>query len=126
MLTKIGATKQLRTGVQQHLNELSKQLDVNISITDVDRFGMIIFSIMFINFFLIYKMDVLLPKQLYHHTQVDKILLSLFTGQNPILENKPQLTVLVETQKKKEKDCFKPLGIVEETLPVVLSGPKKM
>ena len=51
MLTKIGATKQLRAGVQQHLNELSKQLDVNISIADVDRFGMIIFSIMFINFF---------------------------------------------------------------------------
>ena len=51
MLTKIGATNQLRTGVQQHLNELSKQLDVNISIGDVDRFGMIIFSIMFIFFF---------------------------------------------------------------------------
>ena len=50
MITKMGSTKQLRTGVQQHLNELSKQLSVNISIVEVDRFGMIIFSIMFVNF----------------------------------------------------------------------------
>ena len=39
MLTKDGASEQLRIGVQQEMDELTEQLDVNISIFEVDRFG---------------------------------------------------------------------------------------
>ena len=39
MITKDGASEQLRIGVQQEMDELTEQLDVNISIVEVDRFG---------------------------------------------------------------------------------------
>ena len=39
MMTKDGASEQLRIGVQQKMDELTEQLDVNISIVEVDRFG---------------------------------------------------------------------------------------
>ena len=39
MMTKDEASEQLRIGVQQQMSELSEQLQVNISIVEVDRFG---------------------------------------------------------------------------------------
>ena len=39
MMTKDGASEQLRIEVQQEMNKLSEQLEVNISIVEVDRFG---------------------------------------------------------------------------------------
>ena len=39
MMTKDGASEQLRIQVQQEMNKLSEQLKVNISIVEVDRFG---------------------------------------------------------------------------------------
>ena len=39
MMTKDGASEQLRIEVQQEMDELIEQLDVNISIVEVDRFG---------------------------------------------------------------------------------------
>ena len=41
MLTKDGASEQLKIGVQEEMDELTEQLDVNISIVEVDRFGKI-------------------------------------------------------------------------------------
>ena len=123
LLTKNGATEQLKKHVQHHMIKFGEQLGVNILIVEVDRFGKITIQL-YLLFFLIYKMAVLLLKQLYHHILVIRILTSLFIGLNPILEKRSYLTVLVETQKI--KDCFKPLDIVEETLPVVQSGLKKM
>ena len=87
ILTKNGATNQLKKGLQQHMYKLGEQFGVNISIVEVNRFGKIIIQLEFVNFVSTYKMAVLLLKQLYHHTLVDKILISLFIGQNPILEN---------------------------------------
>ena len=39
MMTTDGASEQLRIEVQQEMNKLSEQLEVNISIVEVDRFG---------------------------------------------------------------------------------------
>ena len=39
MMTKDEASEQLRIEVQQEMDELIEQLDVNISIVEVDRFG---------------------------------------------------------------------------------------
>ena len=39
MITKDGASEQLRIGVQQQMSELSEALGVNISIVKVERFG---------------------------------------------------------------------------------------
>ena len=41
LLTKNGATEQLKRGVQHHMIKLGEQLHVNISIVEVDRFGKI-------------------------------------------------------------------------------------
>ena len=40
LVTKNEATEQLRVGVQQQLAALSVQINVNISLHEVDRFGM--------------------------------------------------------------------------------------
>ena len=40
LVTKNEATEQLRVGVQQQLAALSVQMNVNISLDEVDRFGM--------------------------------------------------------------------------------------
>ena len=39
MMTKDGASEQLRIGVQQQMDELSGQIGMNISIVEVERFG---------------------------------------------------------------------------------------
>ena len=39
MMTKDGASEQLRIGVQQQMDELSGLIGVNISIVEVERFG---------------------------------------------------------------------------------------
>ena len=45
MMTKFGASEQLRIGVQQEMDELIEQLGDNISIVEVDRFGRTMFKI---------------------------------------------------------------------------------
>ena len=45
MMTKFGASEQLRIGVQQEMDELGVQLGDNISIVEVNRFGRTMFKI---------------------------------------------------------------------------------
>ena len=45
MLTKDGASEQLRIGVQQEMDELSGQIGINISIVEVERFGKTVLKI---------------------------------------------------------------------------------
>ena len=40
LVTKDGATEQLRVRVQQQLAALSEQININISLIEVNRFGM--------------------------------------------------------------------------------------
>ena len=46
LVTKDKATEQLRIRVQQQLATLSEEININISLVEVDRFGMSIFDVL--------------------------------------------------------------------------------
>ena len=46
LVTKDRATEQLRVSVQQQLATLSEELNINITLVEVNRFGMSIFEVL--------------------------------------------------------------------------------
>ena len=52
LVTKSGASEQLKIGVQHQMAMLGRQLSVNISIAEVDRFGKTYFNLFLIILFL--------------------------------------------------------------------------
>ena len=86
LVTKSGASEELKDGVQHQMAMLGRQLSVNISVAEVDRFGKTYFNLCLI--FCVYKMAVLLTKLSYHHILTIKILNLFSSGLKLILEEK--------------------------------------